>query len=205
MTTQDVVNFYAALLILQYSGAPHAVATVQAYIDRLIQNQIIDQVRNGFDLETAIGKQLTILGTYRGALRVLFGAVPGQDWSLVPYLDPNPNSYLGLALYTDPDPTWNWIQYHDVDSLAYSLSDQQLRRLIKLRAQLHKSQMGLGDLDQILYSFFGVYVNLVDNQNMTMIYQHKTIDPDTGKLWSLALLSASLPHPAGVLATTAEV
>lgn len=205
MTSDEIISYYAGLLILQYASLPNAVATIQTLIGVLLQDQIIDKVRNGFNLDTAIGNQLTILGTYRGAPRQVFGVLPESDWSLVPYADAAPNSYLGWAEYADPDPTWRWIQYNDVDAYPTTLTDNQLRRLIQLKAMTQSSAMGLADLDNILYSVFGSYVDLVDNEDMTITYNHQILDPDVDGLWGIAVLANALPHPAGVSFTVVEV
>ncbi len=205
MTTDEIIDAYAGLLILQYSAQGNAVAHVKALIRVLLQDQIIDQVRNGFNIETAIGAQLNILGTYRGAARNVFGSVPGDYWGVPEYNDADPNVILGLAEYNDADPTWNTEQYNDLNSLAYTLTDNQLRRIIKLRAQVQSSGLGLADLDNILYSVFGSYVNVVDNEDMSITYQHDHLDPDPDGLWAIAVLSDSLPHPAGVSFTVVEV
>lgn len=205
MTTQELIDYYKSLLIMQYSSQPNALATMDAIIKRLVQDQIISKVRDGFDLDTAIGKQLEILGTYRGAERNVFGVTPGSYWSSPEYTDPNPDSYFGWAEYADDDPTWNWIQYADVDALLYALSDAQLRKLIKFRAQIQSWPGGLGELDDILFDFFGVYVNVVDNEDMSIVYEHTATDPDLDNLFDVAVLSNSLPAPAGVSFTTVEV
>lgn len=205
MTTEEFIDYYKSLLILQYSSQPNALATMQAIVGKLIQDQIIQQVIDGFDVDSAIGAQLDILGTYVGQSRIVFGLLAGDFWALPAYADPSYASYFGWAEYGDADPTWNWILYNDVNSLAYTLSDSQMRRMIKLRAALRSSANGLGDLDDILYSFFGVYVDLQDNMDMTIVYEHQIIDPDIDNLWQIAVLSEAIPHQAGVAFTTVEV
>lgn len=201
----DVVNAYTGLLILQYAALPNASAHVQALMQAIVQDQIINKVRTGFNLDTALGAQLDILGTYRGVPREVFGSAPGSYWALVEYADPSPGSYFGIAEYADADPTWNTMQYIDVDSLAYTLTDNQMRRLIKLRAAMESTPFGLADLDNILYSVFGNYVNVVDNENMSIVYQHNHLDPDPDLLWAVTVLAGALPHPAGVSFTVVEV
>jgi len=205
MTTDEIIDYYAGLLIIQYSALPNAQGTIKALVRMLLQNQIISQVRDGFDLDTAIGAQLNVLASYRGLSRTLFGAVAGSYMALVPYTDPSPNDYFGMPGYGDADPTWNFLQYHDLDSVAIQLTDEQLRRLIELRADIHSSTLGLGEIDGILYDTFGVYVTLVDNLNMSISFEHRSDDPDSDVLWSLTVLSNSLPVPAGVSYTTVEV
>jgi Protein of unknown function (DUF2612) len=205
MTTDEIVDYYTGLLILQYSALDNATGTVQALIRALVQDQIISKVRDGFDVTTAIGNQLNILATYRGLSRQVFGVTPGDYWSLVPYADAAPGSYFGWAEYADPDPDWKFLQYVDLDGLAYTLTDNQLRRLIQFRAATQSSPMGLADIDNILYSTFGSYVNLADNENMSITYNHDHLDPDVDGLWAVTVLSDSLPAPAGVSFTVVEV
>lgn len=69
MTTQQLIDYYASLLILQYVGKPKAYATVQTMVSGVIMDQLPTQVQNGFDIETAVGKQLDILGKYVGVVR----------------------------------------------------------------------------------------------------------------------------------------
>lgn len=206
MTTQELIDYYKGLLILQYSSLPNALGTVELNIAALIQNQIVDQVQNAFDVQTAIGAQLDILGTYVGVTRTAFGLVPAAYWDLPSYSDTVPGTYKGWASYADTDPPIiNWIQYNDLNGARYSLSDTQMRLLIQLKAALDSCPMGLADIDNILYSYFGPYVSLVDNEDMTIIYEHQIADPDVNQLWAVALLENAIPHQAGVGVTFAEV
>lgn len=206
MTTQDLIDFYKGLLIIQYSSGSNALGEINTLIGELVQNQIISQVRDAFDIDSAIGKQLDILASYRGLSRILFGVLAGDFWSLVPYSDLHPGSYFGWGLYSGATPGWRFMQYNDLNALAYTLTDSQLRRLIKLKAATDAWDGTLGSLDTILYSFFTTYVNLLDDGNRTIIYQHKgLIDPDTDKLFSIAVLAGALPHPAGIAVSFAEV
>lgn len=58
-------EYYSNLLILQYHNKPKAKATVESTVD-LLPDSLIQEVTNGFDLNTAVGKQLDILGKYIG-------------------------------------------------------------------------------------------------------------------------------------------
>lgn len=61
-------SYYSNLLILQYHDKPKAKATIEAVVS-LIPDDLIQEVTNGFDIETAVGKQLDILGEYIGVDR----------------------------------------------------------------------------------------------------------------------------------------
>lgn len=205
MTTDEIITYYKSLLIIQYASLRNALGTIEAFITALIQSQIINQVQDGFDVTTAIGSQLDILGTYVGVTRHAFGLVPGSYWSLPFYSDTLPGTFNGWASYADTDPPIvKWLQYNDLNGLAYTLTDSQMRQLIQLRAELGHCQMGLGDIDNILYSYFGTYVTLIDNNDMSVIYQHDHLDPDPDLLWSVAVLENAFPHQAGVAVSFVE-
>lgn len=206
MITEDLISYYKALLILQYASLANAVGTIDAYIRALVQDQIIQKVQDGFNLLTAIGAQLNLLGTYRGISRTAFGALPGSYWSLPSYTDTLPGAFLGWASYTDVNPpTVLWLQYNDLNALAYTLTDTQVRLLIQLKAEIDSWDGSLASLDTILFSFFGTYVTLTDSENMNILYTHQAVDPDPNRLWSIALLENIIPHPAGVAVSFLEV
>lgn len=69
MTTQELINYYANLLIIQYRQKPKAYATIQALADMAVMDQLPIDVQNAFNIETAVGDQLDILGKYIGATR----------------------------------------------------------------------------------------------------------------------------------------
>lgn len=69
MTTQEIIDYYANLLIMQYIGKPDAYATIQQTIKPYIMDQLPDAVQNAFNVDTAEGVQLDILGKYTGVTR----------------------------------------------------------------------------------------------------------------------------------------
>ena len=61
-------SYYSNLLIMQYHGKPKAKATIEKTV-ALLPDDIIQDAINGFDIQTAVGKQLDILGEYVGVDR----------------------------------------------------------------------------------------------------------------------------------------
>lgn len=61
-------SYYSNLLILQYHDKPKAKATIEACVN-LMPDDLMREVLGGFDIETAVGKQLDILGEYVGTDR----------------------------------------------------------------------------------------------------------------------------------------
>lgn len=69
MTTQQLIEYYSNLLILQYHDKTKAVATIEAQVAPVIMDQLPTTVENAFNLLTAYGAQLDVLGTYVGVTR----------------------------------------------------------------------------------------------------------------------------------------
>lgn len=72
MTDQELIDYYADLLIIQYKEKPKAYATIQAQVTPIVMEQLPLAVQNAFDLETAIGVQLDVIGKYVGVRRSVF-------------------------------------------------------------------------------------------------------------------------------------
>lgn len=70
MTTQDLINYYANLLILQYRQKPNAFAMIQDLVEPVIMAQVPAEVNLAFDPAAAGGEQLDFVGKYVGAKRV---------------------------------------------------------------------------------------------------------------------------------------
>lgn len=65
-------KYYADLLIIQYHGKPKARSMIEAIIDQYLMNQLPQKLEEAFDLETAVGKQLDILGKRLGVTRNVY-------------------------------------------------------------------------------------------------------------------------------------
>jgi len=197
MTSDELKSYYSNLLILQYHNKTRAVGTVKAFVGEVLADLVAVEVRDGFDLETAVGAQLDILATYRGLNRIVYGLNFNRSYFAMPeYTDPNKDTYGGFASYTDAVVSGYFLYYIDVNVPIYTMSDGELRRLIMLSAAFSSSSLGLGEIDAILFDFFSTKVKLTDNENMQIVYND---DPaDTDELFYIATNTKVLPKPAGV-------
>lgn len=207
MTTQELIQYYVGLLIIQYATQPNAVATITALVTMLIQNQIIAQVGNGFvftvdpvgqPADGAVGVQLDAIAEYRGAQRVVYG-IPPQSFFQFADAGDTPYDSNGFMDAADSPSviTWYFLTAEGTVQPLYSLTDDQLYRLTQLRAAVQSCDMSLETIDLILEKFFGNNVALLDNENMTIFYIDLNSDTDT--LFGIAAITNSLPRPAGVL------
>lgn len=205
MTTQELIDYYVDLLIIQYATQPNAAATIAAFVSQMIANQIYAQVGDGFNFtvtpvgqpsDGAQGVQLDAVASYRGSSRVVYGLAP---LTFFQFSDAdNSGDYNGfIDAVVGPDPvTWVFLDANQTNQPLYSLTDDQLYRLTQLRAQLHQCDMSIETIDVIMETFFGNNVAMIDNGNMTMLYVDLTSDTDP--LFGIAAITQSLPRPAGV-------
>ena len=203
MTTAELINYYVNLLIIQYKTLPNAQGTIQTVVTDVVADQIYATVRDGFDINTAVGAQLDILAGYVGAPRTIYNYSPAIPYFALTDYSATPPTNVGFADYSDTtDPVDNWLSYFDTQT-SYTLTDGQLQLLIQYLIAVHKSDHTIASIDLILQAFFGNYCTLTDNMNMSITYSHLTSDPNF--LFSIINELNLLPHPAGVAVSVVEV
>lgn len=69
MTDLEIQTYYSNLLIKQFASKPKAIAHIQALAGSLIIGQVFTAVQNSYNLPTAQGVQLDVLGKYLGVSR----------------------------------------------------------------------------------------------------------------------------------------
>ena len=67
MTTLQ--DYYANLLIIQYNGLPKASQTIRLLTEVASGDEILNQLPEAFDVDTAVGAQLDLIGQFVGADR----------------------------------------------------------------------------------------------------------------------------------------
>jgi len=201
---EQIIEYYQNTLIAQYYRQPKAIATIGAYVGEISGDAIYTQVRDAFDLEAAIGKQLDMLGELRGVSRYLFSLDLSKTFMAVPsYDDGDKGSVLGMADYDDPVYPSSWFTMRYDDFVSYTLEDDDFRRVIQYLATLHACDYSFKTLDDLCYRFFLGNVNIVELGSYQLRYKHLTSDPD--KLFSIIWQMGRLPRPAGVTVTAQEV
>jgi Protein of unknown function (DUF2612) len=87
----SLTDYYKNLLIVQYNNQPKAQATIGMYADEILANGIAFDVRDAYDIDSAVGVQLDVIGAYVGVDRYstavdvdeYFGFTRYADFSLV--------------------------------------------------------------------------------------------------------------------------
>lgn len=83
MTEQEYEDYYANLLILQYKTLPNARATISALVKQAVDGGFLLQLVNAFNIDTAVGKQLDIIGKYIGLNRVVKAMIGGTNTNVL--------------------------------------------------------------------------------------------------------------------------
>lgn len=208
-TADTLISYYEALLISQYFNKPKAIGTIGALVGGtgkygVLADAIYNQVRDGFDLDTAVGRQLDIIGKFRGITRYLNTLNLAKVFlPLVSYDDGAAGTLPGIATYEDiPLPPSIYTMTYE-DFVTGTLNDGDFRRVIKFLAAVESCDYAYETLDSICYTFFIGNVNIKVTAAMAITYQHLTSDTDN--LFTIISQMGLLPTPAGVAITVDEV
>ena len=148
-----------------------------------------------FDINTAVGPQLDIIGEYVGVSRKIQPSVTTANyWGFQNYTVPPTGNTTGFRNYAGTTNTTGvWENYSDASQPTTNLNDQQYRLVIQLQIILNSNDGTLASIQQYLNNLLPGFVSLVDNQNMTLTY---TVNQNS--IISEALLKQFLPKPMGV-------
>lgn len=193
---QSIVDYYTNLLIIQYKDKPKAKATVALMVNEMLANGIYFDVQNGFNINTAVGAQLDILGKYIGLNRFF----KGQDFpdGIFGFTDYNgsDDGQQGFTDYANYDSeTYTTLTYQDIISNNQKLDDDDYRFLLKLKIICNNSSMTHGGIDNAIYTTFGNDLIADTNNDMTMLY---FANSNISRLLDVLLQKEVLPRPMGV-------
>jgi hypothetical protein len=193
-----IIEAYQNLLIVQYANKPKARATIALFAQQLLANGIYWDVQDAFDIDTAVGKQLDILGKYIGVDRFFTGenfpddAFAFSDAQTSPlsesrgFIDAQNSSFeSGIFLGTQ-----------DVIAPHQAMDDATYRLILQLKIIQNNINCSTKIINETLYNYFGLNIYMTDNYDMSITYHALT--EDTLTFLKLALQKQVLPRPMGV-------
>ena len=191
----EAEEYYSSLLLNQYLKIK-AIATMKTLTREAFADYLIKQVNEAFDIETATGVQLDVLGEYIGLSRVVPYQIPRPYYNYDDFEIPNVSA-IGFIDYEDSTQNDESVFYiYQFDSIdTQTLSDDEYRILLKLKILLNYSDLTTQSIHDLLLLFFGTNVTYFDNQNMTITY---FITPASKRVVDLAYNTNLLPKPMGV-------
>ena len=196
MDRQALLNYYAGLLIIQYANKTKANADVKLGCSIYTGDFLIGDIENAFDIDTAVGDQLDLIGKLVGLPREAYGFDFGiKYFAEDDYDNPMPDSE-GYGFSDVDAPTDAIFKDYDVTRHSlYAMTDFQYRKMLKLKIVLNNGVSTDKQFDSILYEVFGTGITVVDNLDMTGTI---TVQPEyklEGKLIEFLKL---FPKPLGV-------
>lgn len=196
----NLVEYYSGLLINQYNSLPKAKATIELMANLMLASGVMFDVQNGYNLDTAVGDQLDVIGKYEGIDRYYSAFNPVDYFSLETYTESAPSTppRYGFTTYANyaTDPPAGCLIYSEIVAANGSLTDSAFRTLIYLKIIQNYSNYGDGDLDARLYALFGTTIRMEDNGNMSMAY---FIASSVNVAFVEAVIyKKALPRPMGV-------
>lgn len=205
MSLTDLIAYYVNLLIIQYHNKPKAQATIQLFAKEMLASDIFNSIQNAYDIDTAVGVQLDVIGKYVGVDRYYSGL--------------NLSNYFSLETYDESAPTspprWGFCDYSNYDVFAYNgtliydeiitfqnaLFDEDFRILIKLKILINSINFSHKSIDDGMFEFFGTQIRPESTGNMTMVY---FLSLSNTQLVQAILTKKLLPKPMAVLLMTVD-
>lgn len=194
---ESAIEYYKDLLLYQYINQPKARDTIGLLCSQALIDLLPIEINKAFDIETAVGPQLDILGEYIGFNRVINTAIARDYFTLDDYVTPVTNSY-GFTSYLDATLNINASMYEYILTIysLSTLSDDEYRILLKLKLLSNVSQNCSYGVNELLNEVFGSGVVLFDQFDMTISYFVKT---EISRIMSIAYAQNLLPKAMGVL------
>ena len=193
----SIVQNYVDLLIIQYADKPKARAVIELFTSELLANGVMFDVENGYNLDTAIGVQLDIIGKYVGIDRFYISKeITGIRFGYSNAFSSEPVGTTGYANAGDfLTKVTDFLSASEVIGNGFALSDDDFRILIKLKIILNYSNFSNKEIDDALFSVFGNSLAFEDNFNMSL---ECFTSNEFSTIISAAIDKKLLPIPIGV-------
>lgn len=201
MNVDDIINYYANLLIIQYHDQPKAQATIELFAKELLASNILIDIQDAYDIDTAVGVQLDVIGKYAGVNRYYSELDLEDFFSLITYDEtsslPSSPPRFGFSDYTTYENySYNGtLVYADLIAKSNALTDDTYRTLIKLKIILNNSNFSHQQIDTDLFNVFGNELRAESLGNMTMAF---FITGVLTPLIQAIIFKKLLPRPMGV-------
>lgn len=194
---EQLKQYYANLLIVQYNGKPKATATIKLMAELLLVNMVLLQIRDGFDWETALDAQLEIIARWVGTDRFYNGQLfDFHPWfSLVPYGSEPDNLQGGFVRYDDFETTsGGFLDYDNIKPTQNQLSTEAFRVMIGLKIIKNSISATCKNIDNAIWDYFNGQVYTVWEPDLVIYYYSSEL----AEVMQVAQEKDVLPCPTGV-------
>jgi hypothetical protein len=191
--TQTLQDYYSNLLILQYHNKPKAVATIKALAGLAAYDGLPFAVRDAFDINTASGKQLDVLGKYIGFSRFASLLVIQNFFKY--NIGQQITAINGYNVYSAGLIKSRWLTYEGLPSADYPLGDEDLRLCLKLKLLVNSGAAITSLIKNELWALFGNTIALTDSRDLSYTYHLANIYEE---VLPVILAYDLLPAPMGI-------
>lgn len=202
-TLNNLLEYYANLLIIQYNGAKKASATIKMIANLILANLLILQIRDGFDWRTATGVQLDIIGRWLGVTRDYKGSLFWGDTflsypksnQLTPddLTDTLQHGYSDYSTFeTD---TGGVLTYDNLGFVEQSLNDDDYRVVIGLQIIKNSINHTCKNIDDAIWSYFNEQVYTTWDNPLEVTYHYPA---SLATIIQVCDYKNVLPAPTGV-------
>lgn len=193
----ELIEYYKNLLIMQYRDKPKAIAHTGNVLSAGMIYDTAISVRDGFNIETAVGAQLDIIGKWLGVGRTITGTTFTRAYyGYALYGDTTPFLFNPMLLYGAEPPDAQFRDYKESTQSLYDLTDEEYRIILKLAIVRNTSNASVKTIDDILNVLFGTECYFIDRMNMTVVSY--MVGEKWSRIFQIAKTTGLLPNPAGV-------
>lgn len=193
---EELIEYYKNLLIMQYRDKSKALAHIENIVRSGMIYDIAIAVRDGFNLDTAKGKQLDVLGRIIGPSRTITGTTFTRAYyGYMLYGDTAPFTFNPMLVYGAEDGDVQFRNYTEGQQSLYDLTDEEYRVILKLAIVRNNSNASVKSIDDILNALFGAECYFIDRMNMTIGF---LVGANLFRVFNIAKATGLLPAPAGV-------
>jgi len=198
---ENTIEYYINLLIIQYGNKEKARSTIELNIRTLLNNDIYSDVQDAYNIDTAIGVQLDVLGEYIGLDRSGQQVKIAEGLNLFSVLaEDAPQNAEAFGVVSEAQ--FPLIDSHilgadagDFES-SQLLDDETYRFLLKLRIIQNNINHSEAAINNGIFAIFGNdLIPSAVNGKMIMFY---LVESESVGLAEIALQKNTLPRPMGV-------
>lgn len=193
----ELILYYQNLLLLQYRK-PKAQATISALVGLLMIFDLIISVRDGYNLDTAVGVQLDVVGKYLGITRVVKGFPLGTNhWGYIIYTATPPVPGIEpYSKYSSGPGVGSFLSYFDGED-TYTMDDDEFRAILGMALRRRNTDASLQTIDNVLFPVFGTNYRAYEGP---MVINYK-VQTALSRFAQIAQGANMFPHPMAVKTT----
>ena len=153
---EQLKAYYSNLLIVQYNGKHKASSTIKTMVNLLYVNMVLLQIRDGFDWETALDKQLEIIGKWVGLDRFYNGQFfYFHAWFSFPSWNDEPDNLQGgfSTFQTFDEGGGGFLTYDDIQPTQNRLSTDAFRIMIGLKIIKNNISATCRNIDEAIWNY----------------------------------------------------